>query len=351
MVLFLKNKEIADGATSVVKKVRRSVVWTRAHRKKNGEAVNELVQEKIDKIDEINSNNPDVGDHDLIEVLGPEYPGRMRATILTNKAIAVVKEMALNMGMLASYDQSVELFKDQLDFGEASTGVGASAVSGFFAAVCSLPLDYVKTQIQKMQPDATEKYPYKCSLNCAMKTLKAGGPFKLYGGFPVYCIRIAPHVMFIEEAEQSLHNTIMIIRRGLKNSTIVVDGGAIDMGISWYLRQHAQTIAGKSQLFINVFAKALEGITVETSLKNCKASMKFTLIGERRMYALARSQNPNQQILNRYDGDSTIGHRLYKEITKVEFVKMKGKGRLTQPTNNYQCTIVTEVESFKQIGL
>ncbi|KAF6165675.1 hypothetical protein GIB67_012572 [Kingdonia uniflora] len=71
----------------------------------------------------------------------------------------VVRAMALNMGMLASYDQSVELFKDQLGFGEASTVVGASAVSGFFAAVFSLPFDYVKTQIQKMQPDATGKYP------------------------------------------------------------------------------------------------------------------------------------------------------------------------------------------------
>ncbi|KAF6158260.1 hypothetical protein GIB67_028684, partial [Kingdonia uniflora] len=36
---------------------------------------------------------------------------------------------------------------------------GASAVLGFFAAVCSLPFDYVNTQIQKMQPDATGKYP------------------------------------------------------------------------------------------------------------------------------------------------------------------------------------------------
>ncbi|KAF6154410.1 hypothetical protein GIB67_028302 [Kingdonia uniflora] len=129
-----------------------------------------------------------------------------------------------------------------------------------------------------------------------------------------------------------------------------------------------------------------QGITVETSLKNCKASMKFTLVVESRMSALARSQNPNQQILCRcidywytilmmqlrkeleflfsakkstgedgkgtaywYDGDSTIGHRLFKEITKVELVKMKGKGRLTQPTNSYQCIIVTKVESFKKI--
>ncbi|KAL2923917.1 Mitochondrial dicarboxylate/tricarboxylate transporter DTC [Bienertia sinuspersici] len=43
----------------------------------------------------------------------------------------VVRAMALNMGMLASYDQSVEFFRDSVGLGEASTVVGASAVSGF----------------------------------------------------------------------------------------------------------------------------------------------------------------------------------------------------------------------------
>ncbi|CAA7407684.1 unnamed protein product [Spirodela intermedia] len=63
---------------------------------------------------------------------------------------------------------------------------------------------------------------------------------------------------FIEEAERSLHDAIMIVRRALKNSTVVPGGGAIDMEISRYLRQHSRTIAGKSQLFINSYAKALE---------------------------------------------------------------------------------------------
>ena len=39
--------------------------------------------------------------------------------------------------------------------GEMPTMVGASSESGFFfAAACSLLFNYVKTQIQKMQPDA-----------------------------------------------------------------------------------------------------------------------------------------------------------------------------------------------------
>ncbi|KMZ74086.1 T-complex protein 1 subunit eta [Zostera marina] len=65
---------------------------------------------------------------------------------------------------------------------------------------------------------------------------------------------------FIEEAERSLHDAIMIVRRAMKNSSVVPGGGAIDMEISRYLRHHARTIAGKSQLFINSYAKALEVI-------------------------------------------------------------------------------------------
>ncbi|PKA58258.1 Mitochondrial dicarboxylate/tricarboxylate transporter DTC [Apostasia shenzhenica] len=109
----------------------------------------------------------------------------------------IVRAMALNMGMLASYDQSIEFFRDSLGFGEVSTVIGASAVSGIFASAFSLPFDYVKTQIQKMQPDATGKYPYKGPLDCALKTLKSGGPFRFFSGFPVYCMRIAPHVMMV----------------------------------------------------------------------------------------------------------------------------------------------------------
>jgi solute carrier family 25 oxoglutarate transporter 11 len=35
-----------------------------------------------------------------------------------------VRAMALNMGMLASYDRSAELFRDSLGFGETATVVG-----------------------------------------------------------------------------------------------------------------------------------------------------------------------------------------------------------------------------------
>lgn len=107
----------------------------------------------------------------------------------------VVRAMALNMGMLASYDQTAEFFKDSMGWKEIPTVVGASAVSGFFASACSLPFDYVKTQIQKQKPGPDGKLPYSSSMDCAMQTLKQGGPLKFYSGFGTYCIRIAPHVM------------------------------------------------------------------------------------------------------------------------------------------------------------
>lgn len=65
---------------------------------------------------------------------------------------------------------------------------------------------------------------------------------------------------FIEETERSLHDAIMIVRRTLKNDAIVAGGGAIEMEISKYLREHSRTIAGKEQLLIGAMAKALETI-------------------------------------------------------------------------------------------
>jgi len=65
---------------------------------------------------------------------------------------------------------------------------------------------------------------------------------------------------FIEEAERSLHDAIMIVRRTLQHNVVVPGGGAIDMELSRLLRQHAKTIHGKSQFFVSSFAKALEVI-------------------------------------------------------------------------------------------
>lgn len=62
----------------------------------------------------------------------------------------------------------------------------------------------------------------------------------------------------IAEVERSLHDAIMIVKRAVKHRTIVAGGGAIEMEVSRYLREYSKTVAGKQQLIIGAFARALE---------------------------------------------------------------------------------------------
>ena len=115
--------------------------------------------------------------------------------LFTGAGPTVVRAMALNMGMLASNDQAKEVL-DGIGFEKGSTTnvLGSAMIAGFFAAACSLPFDYVKTQLQRMKPDPkTGQYPYSGAADCVLKTFKEGGPFKFYTGFPTYVVRIAPH--------------------------------------------------------------------------------------------------------------------------------------------------------------
>lgn len=65
---------------------------------------------------------------------------------------------------------------------------------------------------------------------------------------------------FVAEAERSLHDAIMIVRRVLKTNFIVGGGGAIEMELSRSLREYSRSIIGKEQIIINAYAKCLECI-------------------------------------------------------------------------------------------
>lgn len=64
----------------------------------------------------------------------------------------------------------------------------------------------------------------------------------------------------IAEVERSLHDAIMVVKRAVQNNEVVAGGGAVEMEISKYLRDYSKQIAGKEQLIISAFAKALEVI-------------------------------------------------------------------------------------------
>ena len=65
---------------------------------------------------------------------------------------------------------------------------------------------------------------------------------------------------FLEEAERSIHDAVMIVRRAKKASKVIGGAGAIEMTLAKLLTDHAMKMDGKAQLIVQAFATALEAI-------------------------------------------------------------------------------------------
>jgi len=70
---------------------------------------------------------------------------------------------------------------------------------------------------------------------------------------------------FIAESERSLHDAIMIVKRAITHRSVVGGGGAIEMELSRYLRDYANTIKSKLQIAVKAWAKALEIIPAQVA--------------------------------------------------------------------------------------
>jgi len=126
--------------------------------------------------------------------------------LLEGAVPTATRAMALNFGMLAFNSKA----KEQLAAlgctkGGAVQVFGAAATGGFFGSVFSLPFDFVKTQLQRMKPDPhTGKLPFKGPIDCAVKTVRGGGPLRFYAGFPAYIARTGPVSMITLVAQDAL---------------------------------------------------------------------------------------------------------------------------------------------------
>lgn len=112
---------------------------------------------------------------------------------------------------------------------------------------------------------------------------------------------------FIDEAERSIHDALMIVHRAMRNTRIVGGGGAVEMELSRYLREYSRTITGKMQLVINYYARALEVIP-KTLAQNSGADSTHILNQLRQKHAQARPEDRwfgvdciNCGITNSYD--------------------------------------------------
>jgi T-complex protein 1 subunit eta len=65
---------------------------------------------------------------------------------------------------------------------------------------------------------------------------------------------------FLEEADRSLHDAVMIVRRAQTTERVVGGGGAIDLEIAKTLKERARMISGAEQAVVAAFGKSFEVI-------------------------------------------------------------------------------------------
>jgi solute carrier family 25 oxoglutarate transporter 11 len=115
----------------------------------------------------------------------------------------ILRGMAMNVGMMACYDQAKEacakVLDDPMTGGQPAlkTQLASSAIAGFTAALFSMPFDLVKSRLMAMKPDVSGKMPYKGIIDCAVQIVAKEGPLGFFNGFSAYYGRCAPHAMII----------------------------------------------------------------------------------------------------------------------------------------------------------
>ncbi|RLI69355.1 MAG: thermosome subunit [Candidatus Gerdarchaeota archaeon] len=64
--------------------------------------------------------------------------------------------------------------------------------------------------------------------------------------------------LIVDEAERSIHDALCVIRNIIQDGVVVPGGGAPEIYLSQKLKAYANTLAGREQLAVGKFAKALE---------------------------------------------------------------------------------------------
>ncbi|CUS23847.1 LAQU0S12e01376g1_1 [Lachancea quebecensis] len=130
----------------------------------------------------------------------------------------------------------------------------------------------------------------------------------------------------IAEVERSLHDAIMVVKRAIKSKSVVPGGGAIEMEVSKYLRDWSKTIAGKQQLIMHAFAKALEVIPRQL----CEnAGLDATEILNKLRMAHSRGE---QGYGVDFDTES-VGDNFAKFVWEPALVKINALSSATEATN------------------
>ena len=118
------------------------------------------------------------------------------ASLYWGYAPNLLRAIAMNVGMMATYDEVKEACTSVMGSG-LHTNLASAGAAGFFCAYFSLPFDLIKTRLQNMKPTAAGEMPYTGVIDCASKILKNEGFFAFWRGFGAFYGRCAPHAMII----------------------------------------------------------------------------------------------------------------------------------------------------------
>lgn len=125
----------------------------------------------------------------------------------------VCRAVAMNVGMLASYDQAKEMLAPYTGDG-VSNNMWASAITSFICSFTALPFDMMKTKLMHMHVDPeTGLLPYRNLWDCCVKTVHQGGVFSLWRGYWTFYVRTAPHAMItllVKDGFTSLYNRVFV---------------------------------------------------------------------------------------------------------------------------------------------
>ena len=145
---------------------------------------------------------------------------------------------------------------------------------------------------------------------------------------------------FIAEIERSLHDAIMIVRRAIKNKSVVAGGGAMEMELSKYLREVSRTVEGKQQMIIAAFAKALEVIPRQLC-DNAGFDATDLLNQLRQRHVIG--PNGTWFGIDFTSGDGAIGDNLEKFVWEPAMVKINALTAATEAA----CLILSVDETIK----
>ena len=118
------------------------------------------------------------------------------ASLYWGYAPNLLRAIAMNVGMMATYDEVKEVCTNQMGSG-LHTNLTSAAAAGFFCAYFSLPFDLIKTRLQNMKPLPNGALPYNGVVDCASQILKTEGVLAFWRGFGAFYGRCAPHAMII----------------------------------------------------------------------------------------------------------------------------------------------------------